>query len=78
MWAVMAVQKAQAGVLINRLHYALPGWGGAEGRPGAQEGLYESAKRVRRRRRGSSQAVWSLEFAHLDFDDVARQVIGSR
>jgi hypothetical protein len=40
----MAVQKAQADVLINRLHYALPGWDGAEGRRDAQEGSYESAQ----------------------------------
>jgi hypothetical protein len=45
----MAVQKAQADVLINRLHYALDpaGTAGAEERPrerrDAQEGFYEGA-----------------------------------
>jgi hypothetical protein len=61
---VMAVRKAQAGVLINRLHYALTGWDGAEGRRNAQEDLYESAQA-----RGFADRV---EFTHLDFDDAGR------
>jgi hypothetical protein len=40
----MAVQKAQADVLINRLHHALPGCDGAEGRRDAQEDPHESAQ----------------------------------
>jgi hypothetical protein len=58
----MALQKRQADVLINRLHYALPSWGGAEGRRDAQEDFHESAQ------------AWGcegrVEFAHLGFDDV--------
>ena len=38
----MAIQKAQADVRINRLHYALPGW--AKGRRDAQEDFYENAQ----------------------------------
>jgi hypothetical protein len=60
----MAVQKAQADVLINRLHYALPGWDGAEGRRNAQEGFYESAQ--------AWEFADRVEFAHLDFDDAGR------
>jgi hypothetical protein len=60
----MAVQKSQAGVLINRLHYALPGWDGAEGRCDAQEGFYESAQ--------AREFAGHVEFAHLDLDDAGR------
>jgi hypothetical protein len=59
-WVVMAVQKAQAGVLINRLRYALPGWDGAEGRRDAQEDFYESAQ--------AREFADRVEFTHPDFD----------
>ena len=55
----MAVQKAQADVLINRLHYALPGWDGAEGRRDAQEGFYESAQAREREFGVCRSLVWS-------------------
>jgi hypothetical protein len=64
----MAAQKAQADVLINRLHYALPGWDGAKGRRDAQEASYELRKRS-----GAAAGVAAddrVEFAHLDFDDA--------
>jgi hypothetical protein len=51
----MAAQKAQAGVLINHLHYALPGWDGAGGRRGAQGGPYESAQA----QEPKGRAVWA-------------------
>jgi hypothetical protein len=56
----VAVQKAQAAMLIDRLHYALSGWDGAEGRRDAQECFYESAQ--------AREFAGLVEFAHLDFD----------
>jgi hypothetical protein len=40
---VMAVQKAQADVLLHRLHYALPDWEDAQGGRDAQDKLHEAA-----------------------------------
>jgi hypothetical protein len=42
----MAAQKAQADVLLHRLHYALPGWDAAAERRGAQ-GEFHSAAQAR-------------------------------
>jgi hypothetical protein len=41
---VMAAQKAQADVLLHRLHYALPGWDVAAERPDAQDELHSAAQ----------------------------------
>jgi hypothetical protein len=60
---VMAVQKAQADVLINRFDCALPGWSGAEGRREARGARREAREgpptkaRGGTARRGGSQAV---------------------
>jgi hypothetical protein len=42
----MAAQKAQADVLLHRLHYALPGWDAVAKRRGAQ-GEFHSAVQAR-------------------------------
>jgi hypothetical protein len=42
----MAAQKAQADVLLYRLHHALPGWGAAAERRDAQ-GEFHSAAQAR-------------------------------
>jgi hypothetical protein len=39
----MAAQKGQAGVLLHRLHYALPGWDAAGERRGAQGEFHSAA-----------------------------------
>jgi 50S ribosomal subunit-associated GTPase HflX len=39
----MAVQKSQADVLVNRLHYELPRWDGTGGERDAQEGTVSFA-----------------------------------
>jgi hypothetical protein len=59
---VIAVQKVQPDVLINCLHYALPGWDGAEVSRNAQEDFYESVQ--------AREFADRVEFAHLDFDDA--------
>jgi hypothetical protein len=41
---VMTAQKAQAYVLLHRLHYALPGWDAAAERSGAQDELHSAAQ----------------------------------
>jgi hypothetical protein len=43
---VMTAQKAQADVLLHRLHYALPGWDAAAERLDAQ-GEFHSAAQAR-------------------------------
>ena len=45
-WGVMTAQKAQADVLLHRLHYALPGWDTAAERRDAQ-GEFHSAAQAR-------------------------------
>jgi hypothetical protein len=40
----MTAQKAQAGVLLHRLHYALPGWDAAAVRRDAQDELHSAAQ----------------------------------
>jgi hypothetical protein len=40
---VMTAQKAQADVLLHRLHYALPGWDAAAERRDAQDELHSAA-----------------------------------
>jgi hypothetical protein len=52
---VMAAQKAQADVLLHRLHYALPGWDAAAERRGAQ-GEFHSAAQARAWADGDSNA----------------------
>jgi hypothetical protein len=42
---VMTAQKAQADVLLHRLHYALPGWDAAAERRDAQDELHSAAQR---------------------------------
>jgi hypothetical protein len=42
----MTAQKAQADVLLHRLHYALPGWDAAAKRRGAQ-GEFQSVAQAR-------------------------------
>jgi hypothetical protein len=59
---MIAVQKAQDDVPINHLHYALPGWDGAERRRDVQEYFYESTH--------AREFTDRVEFAHLDFDGV--------
>jgi hypothetical protein len=44
---VMAAQKAQADVLIHRLHYALPGWDAAAERRDAQGEFHSGAAQAR-------------------------------
>ena len=41
---VMTAQKAQADVLLHRLHYALPGWDAAAERRDAQDELHSAAQ----------------------------------
>jgi hypothetical protein len=41
---VMAAQKAQADVLLHRLHYALPGWDAAFERRDAQDEFHSAAQ----------------------------------
>ena len=41
---VMTAQKAQADVLLHRLHYALPGWDAATERRDAQDELHSAAQ----------------------------------
>jgi hypothetical protein len=41
---VMKAQKAQADVLLHRLHYALPGWGAAAERRDAQDEFHSAAQ----------------------------------
>jgi hypothetical protein len=41
---VMAAQKAQADVLLHRLHYALPGWYAAAERRDAQDEFHSAAQ----------------------------------
>jgi hypothetical protein len=41
---VMTAQKAQADVLLHRLHYALPGWGAAAERRDAQDEFHSAAQ----------------------------------
>jgi hypothetical protein len=41
---VMTAQKAQADVLLHRLHYALPGWDAAAERRGAQDEFHSAAQ----------------------------------
>jgi hypothetical protein len=41
---VMTAQKAQADVLLHRLHYALPGWDAAAERRDAQDELHSTAQ----------------------------------
>jgi hypothetical protein len=57
-------------VLINRLHYALPGWEDAEGRRDAQERFYESAQERFYESAQAREFADRVEFVHLDFDDV--------
>jgi hypothetical protein len=40
----MAAQKAQADVLLHRLHYALPGWDAAAERRDAQDEFHSAAQ----------------------------------
>jgi hypothetical protein len=40
---VMTAQKAQADVLLHRLHYALPVWDAAAERRGAQDEFHSAA-----------------------------------
>jgi hypothetical protein len=40
----MTAQKAQADVLLHRLHYALPGWDAAAERRDAQDELHSTAQ----------------------------------
>ena len=63
----MAVQKAQADVLLHRLHYALalPGWEDAQGRRDAQ-GVYKASS-MRQHRQGSGRTPISTSI-HGDFD----------
>jgi hypothetical protein len=56
---VMTAQKAQADVLLHRLHYALPGWGAAAERRDAQDELH-SAARARARAGGGFDAGHGL------------------
>ena len=41
---VMTAQKAQADVLLHRLHYALPGWDAAAERRDAQDEFHSAAQ----------------------------------
>jgi hypothetical protein len=41
---VMTAQKAQADVLLHRLHYTLPGWDAAAERRDAQDELHSAAQ----------------------------------
>jgi hypothetical protein len=41
---VMAAQKAQADVLLHRLHYALPGWDAAAERRDVQDEFHSAAQ----------------------------------
>jgi hypothetical protein len=41
---VMAAQKAQADVLVRRLHYALPGWDAAAERRDTQDEFHSAAQ----------------------------------
>jgi hypothetical protein len=41
---VMTAQKAQADMLLHRLHYAPPGWDAAAERRGAQDELHSAAQ----------------------------------
>jgi hypothetical protein len=43
----MTAQKAQADVLLHRLHYALPGWDAAAERRDAQGEFHSSAAQAR-------------------------------
>jgi hypothetical protein len=43
-WVVMTAQKAQADVLLHRLHYALPGWDAAAERRDAQDEFHSAAQ----------------------------------
>jgi hypothetical protein len=56
---VMTAQKAQADVLLHRLHYAPPGWGAAAERRDAQDELH-SAARARARAGGGFGAGHGL------------------
>jgi hypothetical protein len=58
---VMAAQKAQAGVLLHRLHYGLPGWDAAAERRDAQ-GEFHSAAQARAWADGDFDADHGLAF----------------
>jgi hypothetical protein len=65
----MAAQKAQADVLLHRLHYALPGRDAAAERRVAQDELH-SAAQARAWADGNFDADHS--FGHVGLDGVGR------
>jgi hypothetical protein len=57
---VMTAQKAQADVLLHRLHYALPGWYAAAERRDAQDEFHSAAQARGRGRTATSMRTTAL------------------
>jgi hypothetical protein len=65
---VMTAQKAQADVLLHRLHYALPGWDAAAERRDAQDEFHSAAQ-------APAWADGGFDADHgLAFDGVGRPI----
>jgi hypothetical protein len=74
----MTAQKAQADVLLHRLHYALPGWDATAERRDAQDEFHSAAQAQPRQGRGLTATSMRRTTTLLSTARTARRIRDGR